>query len=272
MIDNLFYIDGDTGLKVEEEWKDILGYEGCYRISNMGRVRSIDRISTGKNGSEKFSKGMLLKSYVSNTGYLRFYAYKNKYSKQTGRKIGQALSIHREVLKSFLREPSGKEVSNHLDGNRLNNNIKNLEWTDISGNTSHAHRTGLIDQRGEKNPASCMSSEQVIKVVNMLKIGKTSDQIIDEFKNINSRINRHNISNINTGKTWRIISGKFIDSYPIKRAEKRVAKNKKLKKEDVFKIRNLIREGIRYKDIGKSFNIGTSTVSRINKMEAYSEF
>ena len=100
-----------------EEWRDIRGYEGLYQVSNLGRVKSIPREKT---------KGGILKPLKDTTGYLSVNLYKNGKIKRC--------KIHRLVANNFL------EV-NHKDGNKLNNNLSNLEYVTRSQNILHRFRT-----------------------------------------------------------------------------------------------------------------------------------
>lgn len=94
-----------------EIWKDVVGYEGEYQVSNVGRVRSI-----------KKGKCLILKQFKTLSGYNKctFWLYGKSNN----------LMVHRLVCSAFIGEPNGMQV-NHIDENKLNNNIKNLEY--VSG-------------------------------------------------------------------------------------------------------------------------------------------
>lgn len=183
-----------SGLK--EVWKDIPDYEGFYAISNYGNAKSF--------WSGKVRRDMLLKKHIGNTGYERVFLYKNGKSK--------AMSIHRLVLMAFCRMPKNKEVSNHIDGNRLNNNLKNLEWTTISGNTKHAHRMKLINQDGDKNHMSILNNDDVVYVFELLKSGNSYSEILNIFPKVK---NKNTVYNINRGKTYRCVTEKLTKNFPI---------------------------------------------------------
>lgn len=119
-----------------EIWKQIPGYEDRYEVSNLGNVRSKDRVIYQKDAHG----GMMLKKYngriVSQTdngnGYmivsLQKFGRKNHY-------------VHRLVAEAFVENPNGLCVVNHLDYNRRNNRATNLEWTTAEGNVKYsAHR------------------------------------------------------------------------------------------------------------------------------------
>lgn len=101
-----------------EEWCDIKGYEGIYQVSNLGRVRSLDRISAYSNGRLHTYKGKVLKQYADVNGYLCVYLCKDDARK--------CKLVHRLVWEAFNGEiPSGMEV-NHIDENPSNPSLSNL--------------------------------------------------------------------------------------------------------------------------------------------------
>lgn len=107
---------------MQEVWKDIKGYEGLYQISNLGRVKSLNYMKTGK---EK-----ILKPVRTPDGYLKVNLYSDKcYTKR----------IHRLVAENFLDIP--KLEINHLDGNKENNSVENLEWCTHAENERYSWKT-----------------------------------------------------------------------------------------------------------------------------------
>lgn len=111
-------------------------------VSSLGKVRSIDKvieyISQGQNRTRK-TKGKLLKQQVDLDGYLKI-SYLGKF-------------IHKLVAETFLINYENKPVVNHIDGNKKNNNVNNLEWVTRSENDIHAFKIGLRSNKGKKNPA-----------------------------------------------------------------------------------------------------------------------
>ena len=104
---------------MREEWRDIQGYEGMYQVSNLGRVRSLDRQVECKN-SIRFYKGKILSHCEDDKGYIRVLlsvAGKHK-----------SCQIHRLVAQAFIPNPSNLPEVNHKDEKTSNNCVDNLEW------------------------------------------------------------------------------------------------------------------------------------------------
>ena len=120
-----------------EIWKDIKGYEGLYQVSNRGRVRRIFFIN---NVTEK-EKIKVLTPLKHNRGYLSVSLCKN--GKQKMR------LIHRLVAQAFIENKFNKKEINHINGNKKDNRVENLEWVTSKENTKHAIENGL-KVRGEK--------------------------------------------------------------------------------------------------------------------------
>ena len=116
---------------IKEIWKDIPEYEGLYQISNYGQIKSLTFI----NKQCKKKREKILKSYINNRGY--------KIIKLTKNKTKKAFFIHRLVAENFIDNLENKKEVNHIDGNKLNNNVKNLEWCTRSENMHHAYEIGL---------------------------------------------------------------------------------------------------------------------------------
>lgn len=116
-----------------EVWKDVKGFEGWYQISNLGNVRRIAPVH-GKTRCKN------LKPWVNTRGY-SFVTF-NVNGKKT------AFRLHRLVAEHFIGDPLDYQTDvNHIDGNKQNNAVSNLEWCSRSENMVHAIRTGLYDPK-----------------------------------------------------------------------------------------------------------------------------
>ncbi|MCI6458253.1 MAG: NUMOD4 motif-containing HNH endonuclease [Clostridium sp.] len=126
-------------------WKDIKGYEEIYKISDTGEIWSKDRWCIDKKGRKRFRKGMKLSPDIASNGYYRITFSKN------GKKVQKYL--HRLIAEYFIPNPNNYPQVNHIDGNKLNCNIKNLEWVTNQDNIIHAYKNGLINHvRGINHP------------------------------------------------------------------------------------------------------------------------
>jgi hypothetical protein len=105
-----------------EIWRDIKDYEGLYQVSNLGRVRSVDHYVNYKNIKKRLILGKILNLNKDNRGY-----YVVTLSKDNVRKN---YSVHRLVAEAFIPNPDNLPTVDHIDRNRLNNNVENLRWAD----------------------------------------------------------------------------------------------------------------------------------------------
>lgn len=146
-----------------EIYKDVIGWETDYQVSNFGNVRSIDKIIIKNNGSTYNRIGKILKPGIQSKGY------KNVVFSRVGKFYQQ--KVHRLVGINFIDNPENKPQINHIDGNPSNNNVDNLEWATASENISHAYRIGLAYiKSGEKNGMHKLTQTQVDEIRNIAQI------------------------------------------------------------------------------------------------------
>ena len=146
-----------------EIWKEIKGFP-YYEVSNMGNVRSIDRVVTKKNNVKANIKSIQLTPQISAKGYVCVPLYKNH-------KIKMA-RIHRLVAKEFIPNPNNLPQVNHIDGIKTNNCVENLEWCDNRHNQLHAMKLGLIN-RSKKVTQLSIDGEPIKQWNSILEASKT---------------------------------------------------------------------------------------------------
>ena len=123
--------------KNAEEWRDIKDFEGIYQVSNTGKVKSLSRRLW--NGVAYFeSEERILKGTVDDVGYV--VVVLKKQSKMRRERI------HRLVAETFIPNPNNYRVVNHIDADKTNNNVNNLEWCTHKHNIQHANKMGSFDK------------------------------------------------------------------------------------------------------------------------------
>jgi len=155
-----------------EQWIDIKGYENLYQISNYGNVKSLEKNIIRKNGKKQSFKPKILKSGLSKNGYLSVALTKNKKMK--------TYFVHKLVANMFIENKNNYKCVNHKDGNKLNNNVDNLEWCSYNHNLKEAYKLGLkkpywLNKKGKDNK----SSKKVVQLSKKNEIIKIWDSLID---------------------------------------------------------------------------------------------
>lgn len=143
-----------------EIWKDIAGYEGLYQVSNFGRVKSLPRTVTYTricNNKEQnvisHHSGRIMSLPTNGAGYIHVPITR-----------GKNMQVHRLVAEAFIPNPENKPFVNHIDGNKTNNRVDNLEWVTNRENQRHA-----IDVLGRKpgeyqnKPIKCVETGEIFK-------------------------------------------------------------------------------------------------------------
>jgi len=121
---------------MSEVWKDVVGYENIYEVSENGKVRTVEGKTTFSvlHGERKW-KQRTLKLKTDKLGYKRVSLWKDKNVED--------FLVHRLVAFSFLEKVEGKDLINHKDCNPANNNFSNLEWCNHKENLMHAFKNRL---------------------------------------------------------------------------------------------------------------------------------
>lgn len=159
-----------------EIWKDIENFSK-YQVSNLGNVKSKDRYTKAKDDEIIHRKEFLLKEFINKKGYKQVTLYDDNGKPKTMR-------VHKLVALAFIENKNNLPQINHIDGNKLNNEVSNLEWISNYDNMQHAIKNGLIDQELRKE--------------NMSKLGKSlkghiarfglTDNIKNKFSQMEYRI------------------------------------------------------------------------------------
>ena len=160
---------------MKEIWKDI-EINNKYQISNLGNFKKGNKIING---------------WIQNTGYRTVNIDNKKYS------------LHRLVAETFIDNPDNKPCINHIDGNKLNNNVKNLEWCTNKENVQHAFRTGLMDNAIKSlliKKIRAKTIKQYDLQGNYLNTFKGSIEAQNYVKSLGIKVNARNIRSVCEGK------------------------------------------------------------------------
>lgn len=159
-----------------ETWKDIENYEGYYQVSNLGNIRSLDRVITTKQGVKQLFKGKPKKQIIGKRGYYAVHFTKDC--------KGNTIVSHILIAKAFLPKIEGKAYVNHKDGNKLNNNIENLEWCTHKENINHAWNIGLCEntRKAAQRKLICVKTGKIYESI--AEGAKASGYSFDHMKNM----------------------------------------------------------------------------------------
>lgn len=188
--DIVYFCEFDL-IEKTEQWKDVVGYENIYQVSDLGRLKSMNFNHTKKQG--------IMKQSVDNRGHIR-PTLKTKC-------VQRRMKLHRLIAIAFIPNPENKPQVNHIgkysdgrEGNKLDNRVVSLIWSTVSENILHAFKEGLMySKKGEENFLSKLTNKEVLEI---RAIGKT-----DLIKNtaIKYNVDRKTIYNILNNKGWKHI-------------------------------------------------------------------
>ncbi len=167
-----------------EKWRPVKGYEGLYEVSDAGRVRSLDAVRPcGK--SVRFSKGRTLRIQKSSNGYRQVVLSKEGNSRY--------FRVHRLVAEAFLDNPYGLPEVNHIDEDKTNNAVSNLEWCTHQYNNSYGSKPPC----GSRNPMAKLTGQQVAEIKSRRASGEKLKAIAADYG-----ISINHVCNIANGRRW----------------------------------------------------------------------
>lgn len=172
-----------------EEWRDVVGYEGWYAVSNLGRVRRT-RTNCGTFGGRMLSPQRRKEGFA----YLKVSLSRNNAVRQ--------LALHRVVVEAFVRPlTAGDEQVNHIDGNPANNRAVNLEICTAKENTNHAWEVLGKHKRGSSNGRAQVNEMTVVAIKQHLAAG-LGPLLTAKLLGVSIHI----VADISRGKTWRHVT------------------------------------------------------------------
>lgn len=156
-------------------WKQIKNFD--YEINKEGIIRRI-------------SNQRIKKSIIRKDGYIGIQLYISKTKHQT-------FQLHRLLAEAFIPNPNNKPCINHIDSNRSNNNLNNLEWATYSENALHGNRYGKMSTKGERNGFSKLTEKDILEIRELRKTKNISYSKIAKLYNVSNSCISGILLNIN---------------------------------------------------------------------------
>ena len=225
-----------------EIWKDVVGFEGKYKVSNMGRVKSVARFRKSKGGCEALIKEKILTPKLNKSGYSVVHLRDNEINKYP--------LVHRLVAEAFITNYENKNTVNHIDADKTNNCVNNLEWNTSVEQMQHAVANNLLEVRGAPKFTKAYKKE----IFDYYQVNNISVKALSECFGISERT-----------------AGRIVNHGVKPRTTKRILKNGNiivediLTKDQVANIKELRQQGMTYEAIGKIHNRSISQIFRIVK-------
>lgn len=156
-----------------EIWKDVIGYEGFYKVSNINGIKSLKRMEWSGNRYRK--RGERILKYCIRNGYPSVILSKNSIKKH--------FTIHSLVAMHHVPNPLNLPEVNHKFGNKLDYRASQLEWTTRSDNMKHAFAIGLKQpMRGSKQGRSKLKEHQIFEIRKLISEGMNKRLICNQYK------------------------------------------------------------------------------------------
>lgn len=134
-----------------EQWKPVVSFEGAYEVSNLGRIKSLRRLKNNKGAFQEVKERILV---IGQSNYPSVSLWLNGTLK--------VKKVHRIVAEAWIKNPLNKAEVNHIDANRQNNCVENLEWVTRQENVNHAKENNLLP-RGNNHVNTKVNSAEIIE-------------------------------------------------------------------------------------------------------------
>lgn len=181
---------------MKEIWKPVVGYEGLYEVSSLGKIRSLDRTVLGRGGCFRRIKGRIVKEYIDEDGRALVGLWKlNK---------GVTRFVCHIVLEAFVGpRPPGHEACHFPDINPANNAVSNLRWDTSAANKEDSRKHGTLPL-GERKYQAKIKDEEVPKIFKRLYEGEHNIEVAESY-GVHVRV----ISDIRNGLTYKHVECEY---------------------------------------------------------------
>ena len=183
-----------------ETWKAVVGYEGLYEVSDLGRVKSLERyVPRFHRGQDTVMhiKEKFMKTPSNGDGYPSTGLCKNG--------VRCSFKVHTLVATHFISNPYNKLEVNHIDGNKFNNSTVNLEWLTKLENMQHSWKVGLHTAtalpRGSRHGMSKLNEHYVKLILDLRQVGYSQRRVAKIF-----HVDKNVIALIDHNKLWKHVS------------------------------------------------------------------
>lgn len=221
-----------------EEWREVNGFDGIYKISNFGRVKSHNIHTQGK----------ILKP----RDYSDYDSVLIKSADGTCKKH----MVHRLVAEAFIPNPDNLPEVNHKNGDKHDNNVENLEWCTHQQNVKHAYNVLYLGcLKGEGCPTHKLTNEQVMQIYDLAKKKELTFTEIGKMFGVTRSV----VTDIHIGKSWTHITNQ------------EWVKDHYLTEQQAIEIYQLASSGHKYKEIAEKYNISESHVSEIRHGKCFAK-
>ncbi len=234
---------------MKEQWRKVVGYDDYYEVSNLGRVRSIDRTIQYTDGRVVHRKSKILSQKIDR-GY-----YSVTVSKNNDKKL---LKVHRLVAQAFIPNTDNLPCVNHKDENKENNSVDNLEWCTYEYNVNYGTRNRRASERLKNRPSKLKGVPKSLETRKKMSMSMKGKQnclgrvLSDETKKKIAESNR--IAHLGTVRS---------ECSKQKQALNRAA----LKIDDVFEINALLNSGMSIKELSIQFNVAMSVIRKVARFD-----
>lgn len=256
---------------MDEEWRPVKGYEEDYEVSNLGRVRSVDRYIKCSHDGTHLYKGRILRQENKYGNLDDNPNYKRVGLSHNGKVIRK--SVHRLVAEAFLEnnDPTRLTEVNHKNGIRSDNFVDNLEWVSREENRAHAVENGFCTPSDDKRQlrlgvtnGTILNDHDVCIARELYSNGYGVREITEWYGHV---VNEETMRKAIDGRTYKHVTD--VDPVPLRRARKtyHVHPNLRFTQDEEIRIAERYTNGEKATDLSKELGVSESCIYRIIKRQ-----